>query len=268
VILPYTEQTALWDKLDKTGAKGVAAGSSLPHTGLVYKNGAATFNIYNGEAAAGVQISYMICPSSTLSPWGLGGTIVPGDRGVVSAMYTAISGAADPDPAVQAHPEVVDIVPSGEVEVQYNGIQSARGVLSGNVFRSFAEIRDGTSKTILIGEQSDWCLDSTGQQANCRSDWNHSFLMGAAPEAYRAGGKKDSRWFNTTSVRYAINHKLWNSPGIGQGFGCNRSIQSAHSGGAFVGMADGSVHFLSEDLDLQILYNLCNRGDGQATGAF
>ena len=35
-----------------------------------------------------------------------------------------------------------------------------------------------------------------------------------------------------------------------------------------VGMADGSVHFLSESIDIYTLYNLANRGDGNVPGAF
>jgi hypothetical protein len=33
-------------------------------------------------------------------------------------------------------------------------------------------------------------------------------------------------------------------------------------------MADGSVHFLSESLEIQALYNLANRDDGNAVADF
>jgi prepilin-type processing-associated H-X9-DG protein len=40
-------------------------------------------------------------------------------------------------------------------------------------------------------------------------------------------------------------------------------IRSAHPGGAGVVYADGSVHFLSNDTNLNILYALAGRLDGQ-----
>jgi hypothetical protein len=82
--------------------------------------------------------------------------------------------------------------------------------------------------------------------------------MGATPEA-----NFDDRWFNTTTVRYPVGHKAWNSTGVGERYyGCNRPIQSAHAGGAHVVLGDGSVTFLAESTDLKMLFNLCNRDDG------
>ena len=43
----------------------------------------------------------------------------------------------------------------------------------------------------------------------------------------------------------------------------NMPIRSAHTGGAAVVYADGSVHFLSNATDLNVLYALAARSDGQ-----
>ena len=76
---------------------------------------------------------------------------------------------------------------------------------------------------------------------------------------------QDDRFFNITTVRYGINSKSWNQVGVGDAYyGANRPIQSAHPGGAQVNMADGSVRFLDELLDLPTLYNLSNRADGKS----
>ena len=73
-------------------------------------------------------------------------------------------------------------------------------------------------------------------------------MMGTTPESYI--GSED-RWFNTTTVRYGVNHKAWNSTGVGEDYyACNRPIQSAHPGGAQVVLADGAVRFLGESLAL------------------
>ncbi len=120
-----------------------------------------------------------------------------------------------------------------------------------------SDIKDGMSNTLFIAEQSDYCIDSSGLQYDCRSDYGHTFPMGV--------NRDDNRYFNGTSVRYAINDLHWANVGVGSAsYGCNRPIQSAHPGGAMCLAGDGSVHFLSELLDLKTLYNLCNRADGNA----
>jgi prepilin-type processing-associated H-X9-DG protein len=191
-----------------------------------------------------------------LDLFGLAGTVVPGSPGAQAPMYTAVTGAVD-------HP-TAENKDSQSNQHRFRGIQANGGVLAGNAFKGFRDIPDGSSNTILLGEQSDWCRAADGSPRNCRSDYGHSFAMGATPPA-----NSDDRWFNTTTVRYGINHKNWNSTGIGDEFyGCNRPIQSAHPGGAHVVLGDGSVRFLSEALNLQTLSNLANRDDGNVIGEF
>ena len=50
--------------------------------------------------------------------------------------------------------------------------------------------------------------------------------------------------------------------GGGGNVGANRPLISAHSGGVNVTLADGSVHFLSDSLDLPTLFNLADKDDG------
>jgi prepilin-type N-terminal cleavage/methylation domain-containing protein/prepilin-type processing-associated H-X9-DG protein len=247
-ILPFTEQNNLYDKLDMKGI-------SSPHTGLIYQTSSVTYNTHNGNLVKGLVISYMWCPSSPLDKFGLKGTIVPGDVGAPSPCYTAITGAIDHRTKVDRDAETN--------QHQARGIASSGGILVAHDFLSFEAIRDGATNTLLLGEQSDWCISSTGARANCRSDFGHSFTMGATPP-----NNFDKRWFNTTTVRYGINHKAWNSTGVGdEYYGCNRPIQSAHPGGAHVALGDGSVQFLSESMELQTLFNLANRDDGNVVSA-
>lgn len=87
--------------------------------------------------------------------------------------------------------------------------------------------------------------------------------------------------FNLTFVRYPPNFvKTWtpndprmtngndilNGNGVGNNFGANNGLYSAHTGGAMVGVADGSVQFISENIDMQTLRRLCTRDDGQVVG--
>jgi prepilin-type N-terminal cleavage/methylation domain-containing protein len=249
-ILPFCEQRALYDQLDLVGI-------SSPHTGLIYQSTTATYNIHNGQLVAGVQIPIIFCPSSPLDPMCLQSTTVPGANGAASPTYTATTGAVGHSSAVNK---------DNQTDVhRARGIQSQGGVLVPHRFLSFNAIHDGSSCTVMVGEQSDWCYTATGGKVNCRSDYAHSFLMGTTPEAYTS----DDRWFNTTTIRYGINHKAWNLTGVGdQNYGCNRPLQSAHPGGAQVVLADASVRFLVESLALQTLFDLVNRDDGRTLPAF
>ena len=48
----------------------------------------------------------------------------------------------------------------------------------------------------------------------------------------------------------------------------NRHVYSLHTGGAQVALVDGSVRFLSENLDRTVLRSLSTRGGGEVVGEF
>jgi prepilin-type N-terminal cleavage/methylation domain-containing protein/prepilin-type processing-associated H-X9-DG protein len=247
-IMPFCEQGALYDQLDKKGAVN-------GHTGLIYANPTVTFNDFNGKILSGVPIPYLFCPSSPLPRFGLLGQTVPA-AGAASPTYTAITGAVDHRTAINKDSQT-------NMHLA-RGIQSEGGILLPRKFTKFGEITDGSSNTLLLGEQSGWCYDANGGRADCRSDYTHCFTMGATPS-----DSIDDRWFNSTTVRYPINYRAWNTTGIGdQYYACNRPIQSAHAGGAQVVFGDGSVRFLYDETNLKTLFNLCNRDDGNVLGEF
>lgn len=249
-ILPFAEQRPLYDQFDMVGV-------TSPQTGLIYQSSTVTYNIYNGKLVAGVSIPFIFCPSSPLDQYALRGTIVPGADGAASPTYTATTGAVDHATAVNKDGQTN--------EHRARGIQSQGGVLLPHRFTRVGDILDGTSTTIVVGEQSDWCYAANNAKCNCRSDYGHSFTMGTTPEAYTG----EDRWFNTTTIRYAVNHKAWNSTGVGENYyACNRPIQSAHPGGAHVLLADGAVRLLNESLALQTLFDLVNRDDRHVVPQF
>jgi prepilin-type N-terminal cleavage/methylation domain-containing protein len=239
-ILPYAEQTSLFNQIDRTG-------TTSAQIGLIYSG----HNEFNGKLLAGVPIPYMYCPSSALPRFVLTGIAIPGPKGAASPTYTAVSGAID-------HPSTIN-KESESNQHMHKGKRSAGGVLiGGNSFYSFGDISDGSSNTILLAEQSDFCRKADGTKQDCRSDFGHSFTMGSVDPT-----NGDDRWFNTTSVRHPINEKRWEAAFVGnEYYACNRPIQSAHSGGAMVLLGDGSVHFLNDSMVLQVLYDMSNRNDG------
>ncbi|HEY5311884.1 MAG TPA: DUF1559 domain-containing protein, partial [Pirellulales bacterium] len=177
------------------------------------------------------------------------------------------------------------------------GILSGSGVFPPNQQVSEAMIHDGTSHTIAVAEQSagwDWEDERLEKPVpfDFRSAWPDGGFTGSggnyqvlSPTADGIDGSGDQRCLNCTTVRYGIN-KLGFLKGIvaypaapivvkeGQqpppvpkvlGPGHNQGIFSAHGGGAWVLFADGSVHWLDEDIDLPTLHALCTRDDNIQT---
>lgn len=120
---------------------------------------------------------------------------------------------------------------------------SALGVLGGP--RSAIRLRDvidGTSNTIMVGEMS-----------------GHKYLAEIiAPRAWDRGCHNDSCG-SSKNVKFGINVH-----GFISGEFNNMSFGSQHEGGAHLLMADGSVHFASENVDLNVYLSTASR-EGEET---
>jgi len=232
-ILPYIEQQGVYSQLD---VRSWTTGWLGPDT---FSNA----NKHNRGVLRFVQFSFMLCPSSTLNELVMVGSN-PDNANVMSPTYTGISGST-------RHPSARDKLPGGGV----SGRISFGGALLRSQGVRIRDITDGTSNTLLAGEQSDWCYVVGGTRQDCRSDCGHGFPMG--PEHYNW-----DRAFNLTTVIHRLNEKSWTALGVQGNCGPNRPIQSIHPGGAHVVRCDGSVHFLRESIDIYTLYDLADRDDG------
>ena len=238
-IMPYIEQQNIYDRFDQKSRNTGWTGA----------------NAHNRALLRDVRFHYMRCPSTTL-PWMSSFEQV----GIMRPCYTGVSGAID-------HPTTVDMLGSvGSPQygkISFGGVLIGRGENSqtdGHTVR-IRDITDGTSYTMMVAEQSDWCREPDGTQIDCRADNDHGFSMGPST--------RDNlrRVFNVTIVMHRLNDKFYRNVGVPRD-GPNTPIQSIHSGGAYVGLADGSVRFLSEGIDIQTLYDLANRNDGNPPGEF
>jgi prepilin-type N-terminal cleavage/methylation domain-containing protein/prepilin-type processing-associated H-X9-DG protein len=234
-VLPYLEENTIYEKFDRKNPDAGWRGSSPENLQLL----------------SGVKFGVMYCPSSPVPP--LADPKLPQTPdwpgvNIATPSYTGISGAVD-------HPTTRDS--TGSFGGKQYGKISFGGVLIKGPGVRIKKITDGTSKTVMVGEQSDWCADANGVQFDCRSDCGHAFTMGP-------GGDAVDRAFNMTSVMYPLGDKEYSmTKHVGGNCAVNSAIQSVHSGGAQVLMADGSVHFLPDSIDLQLFYNLANRDDGK-----
>ena len=244
-ILSYAEGGNIGDRYDYNESGWLGTSSSVNQTNVALLNNQ--------------QFSFMYCPSSTLPR-----TVALEVSNLQATTYTGIAGAADGNtPNIYSAKSVT--------ASQTPGWESTGGVLIEYRTVSIAEITDGTSNTMVVGEQSDWLspiidasstmpCDSTG---DCPSNCGHGFPMGPSPSST----SWDNRTFNLTCVYHPVNFKTTAGYGVPGNCGPNTPIQSAHPGGVNVAFADGSVQYLSDSLDIAVLRNLATRNDGQAISA-
>jgi prepilin-type N-terminal cleavage/methylation domain-containing protein len=107
------------------------------------------------------------------------------------------------------------------------------------------DVRDGTSNTVMISEQT------RERSSGVCSSWA-------------------ARQWVATGVHFGADHRRLNDfrPGVPTGTHTYGSAGSLHTGGLQVVLADGSVRFISENLDATTQTNLHRMADGAVLGEF
>lgn len=116
------------------------------------------------------------------------------------------------------------------------------------------DISDGTSNTIMIGEALAECTD---HQWTGWAHFNNNWATTTAPINWPVHCQNRPR---VTETRPGCHD--WNDHAFSQGF------KSDHVGGAHVVLCDGSVKFLSNNIDYMTLQRAGERRDGQPIGEF
>ncbi|MCA9064599.1 MAG: DUF1559 domain-containing protein [Planctomycetaceae bacterium] len=119
----------------------------------------------------------------------------------------------------------------------------------------YSDIMDGASNTIMLGERlsNDGAAElgwTSGTRATLRTAGT---AMNQEMEALRQ--------LNPAVSYSALAFTTGNRPNPG-------GFNSAHTGGVHLALADGSIRFVSENIDQQTLSHLGNREDLQRTGEF
>jgi hypothetical protein len=246
-LWPFIEQQSLYSQCVFPGMWDVQ-----------YDGVAANAAMWN--ALDGATIPYFFCPSSSRLKMRedtvhatLQGAGVPATIQVQKIHYVGLAGTdVNPLNTTQASPNRAD---NSYGHHGRNGVILAESAVAKDL--SLASISDGTSNTVCISEQSNlvWNNNKTA-----RNEWCASGHRGAGWN----GGQGLTGWTaNITTVRWTINALCPNTAGCQQPYQANTIITSPHTGGANFAVSDGSVHFISEVVDLNnVLIRLVARDDG------
>ncbi len=229
LLLPFLEQQNLYDKFDFT--KNISAAEN--------------------REPRGVKLSVMLCPSDQPSAKPFEGSAAEGDnwaRGNVGANggnAHLLSLGSRTDWAIDGSgPGWKD---------KYRG-----GVMGPNVSRSIDDIKDGTTNTILLAE-----LRVGVNERDRRGTWAMGCAGASAVFQHAAGGDangpnacndnsddtKDCAYLKGTSPGNATLLDRCMTC-IAAGSNNQATTRSIHSDGVFIALADGSVHFLGDFVEL------------------
>jgi prepilin-type N-terminal cleavage/methylation domain-containing protein/prepilin-type processing-associated H-X9-DG protein len=254
-ILPNIDQAVIFSALYFNNAAGVNETFWLADTGA---NNKAFFE--------GVGFPVMRCPASTLPQWNK----IDEESGTSGyraweATYTAILGS-------NQHTSTDTSANNGPVSD--GGVLCLRKTLRDGV--KISQITDGTSNTVMVGEQSDWSnpLQSDPLYSDMRSSDSRGAFMGTSyvtqprgPGSLTGCGGVGSnncmRCYNSTTVVANLGSKTFVFAQSGDER-CGTPIQSVHPGGAMCLFADGRVEFISNTITLAVFKNLVDRDDGNA----
>ncbi|MBA4031457.1 MAG: prepilin-type cleavage/methylation domain-containing protein [Planctomyces sp.] len=223
----------------------------------------AVWNFLNGK-----PLSILNCPSSDVPGYA---PLYSTSYGTMSH-YMGIAGAVS-DPA-NGYTDAANATCCGCCATNaYNGIISASGILIGGKSIRSKDIVDGTSNTMAIGEMSNWVFASDGTPKSLSTQGYHIGMDGYSytnppPVEIFPSGQLYNRVYNVTTIRYSPNTRTYELAGIYDNHGSNNPLSSAHTGGIHCLMGDGSVRFLSQNIDMVTLKRLASRNDRQPVGEF
>ena len=217
-------------------------------------------NASNNAKVKGRMIPSYRCPSTSLPEWNPYTTVLPlaGGTGLMYTSYVAISGSA---------------IDSGVLNYSSN-IVSNKGIMFGQSKVKIAHITDGTSNTIIVGEQSNHLLNASGgiiwggnfggpTPIAVTSQGPDGWIQGCRMVVPAGNSVNNDEIYNCATIRYSIN-KIGMTLGAGgcsDNVGNNIPLSSAHPGGCTLLFADGSVRYWSNSTNLLVLSYSAARND-------
>ncbi len=211
MILPFLEEQTLYESFDFSDGPWAIAGSTW---------------LLKNEDAIKVRPEFMVCPSDALTePY-----VTTGGKPAAIGSYALNMGSRGPTWGID----------SRRVKVENTGMFMYK------VARRRAEITDGMSQTMFVGETID------GHTAESRNIWTNA-------------GR------HLSSLR-STDNPLNTPTGTGvtvdlYGYSTNGCFASMHPGGANFAFGDGHVVFMSENVDLRTYRSMSTRSEGETFDA-
>jgi prepilin-type N-terminal cleavage/methylation domain-containing protein len=254
MILPFIEQAALYDSVDK----------NLP--------------IW-GQAIVSTPVGTLRCPSdagrrNVSETANIAVTNYPGAEGY---HWWDTANINPNDPNHWAHPSN----PGNTYSDQFTTACSLNGVFTVTRTHTMSEVRDGTSSTIIVGESDSMGFggapirtSGSGLRRTGTPVWNSAFV-GTSPNGWGSheGNPSPARATrpdgSASAAGWFRNHAY--APTFIAAWGPNANWPSAssyHPGEVHVGMVDGSVIFLRENIDWGTWAKLNAIADRQAVAAY
>lgn len=196
-----------------------------------------------------LPISTYTCPGETSNHGGL------------CSNYAACQGGGTPSAAAAQSAKAPGQVP----RLFFNN-----GIFYHNSSIGFEDVQDGTSTTLLVGESKYIGTQASFQPTNAWWPWSasvraddaqlHAALFNISATCDPINFPQNGEYTEEDILQHRAVYQ-----GAGHG-GQQRVFGSWHKGGAHFLMADGAVHFLSENMDLAVYRSLGQRADGGPSG--
>ncbi|QDU62803.1 Type II secretion system protein G precursor [Planctomycetes bacterium Pan216] len=258
-LLPHLDQAQAYDQLNFDGR------TNSGFRGYIY-------NYAGNTVLLDLVVPAYLCPSSAFPKANTAHIVNTGDSPMF-ADYVGISGAT-PDPLGRTSA----CTPANVVQ---GGTLCENGMLTLFHNQRLRDCTDGASKTMIVAEQSGqvngreitanplgpWhglAVNTTNYSGGYTS-WNPGTPLSAITYSSGYTGGLTTVADPPNSFWLAGAHSGASSTG---GFEVNSIINSFHPGGTHGLMSDGSVHFVSEAIDLESLRRLCVRDDGLIVEAY
>jgi len=244
-VLPYAEQASLYGQLN-TITGSFDSGDGFGTNSILSKLVVPGWN----------------CPSSTFPAIDTTSTFYNNNSAQVFD-YVAIAGAVLSF-AATAHSAGTDV--AGRTTLCYVGNYKScwcyNGMLPPSAWVNMAQCTDGTSNTIMVGEQSG-AVGTLRISANYRGGWA-GFSSGSPPSA---SGDPYGAGTTTVSATLPINQSI-TTDACDTPYDGNTVLNSRHPGGALFAKVDGSVSFISETINMTSLCQLATKDDGVAISSY
>lgn len=263
MILPFIEQSALYDAMNVGG--GVWAERVL-----------GGFNVQTGGTSSAAlleqirtPISVFRCPSTPNLPILMGNSTVAGASDGPNIRDSANAQSAG---LVSSYVVGVSNNDCWSINSPTNAVRQQNGMFGTNRGYRFAEITDGLSNTLMLGERIYGGSERPGSAGNFINPGFALMAAGngattAAPPEPDTGNNRGMSTVGFSSTCF-MNEVC---PTIGR----HRSTSSYHRGGAQFCLGDGSVRFISQNIEQRLgnvatdLFDyLIMRSDGNVLGEF